>query len=78
MDKAYSRENAAHLANYDGGSARTSNTQKRRRVDYRRRAIRNNDNYAFFTLDIGRFAYSGTSTKGLPALTEFPAPGFEW
>lgn len=77
-DKAYGREKSHHLSNYDGGNRGTAKSQKKRRVNHRKSALRNNDNYAWFTHDIGRAAYTKNWPSGLPALTHFPAPGFTW
>ena len=77
-DKGYGRAASHHLSNYDGGNRGTANAKKRRRVDHRKRALRNNDNYAWFIHDIGRAAYEKSWPPGLPRLTHFPAPGFRW
>ena len=76
-DKGYGREAARHLANYDGGSGIRA---KRRRINHRKRALRNNDNYAWFIHDIGRAAHDHGWARnvGLEPLRQFPADGFRW
>lgn len=76
-NKAYGRERSRHLSNYDGGSGSRAKT---RRVEHRKRALRNNDNYAWFIYDIGRAAYDHNWAKsvGLVPLNQFPAEGFPW
>ena len=74
-DKGYGRAKAHHLSNYDGGSGLLA---KRRRVGHRKRALRNNDNYAWFIHDFGRHAWDKNWDTGLPKLTQFPSAGFRW
>lgn len=77
-DKAYGEEDSAHLANYDGGDEGTKNAQKRRRVDHRKRALRNNDNYANFIYYLGRKAYTRSTDYALPVVDQFPTRDFTW
>jgi len=74
----YGQEKATHLSHYDGGSRGFASGQARRASDHRKKALRNNDNYAFFIYHIGRMAYSRTSFEGLAPLTQFPPSGFKF
>lgn len=77
-DKGYGAKDAAHLANYDGGTAGTKIDQQRRRVGHRKRALRNNDNYALYMYYMGYKAYMKNAAFNLPVVTQFPASGFVW
>lgn len=77
-EKMYGPELSSHLGNYDGGDRGRASAQARRAADHVNKALRNNDNYAYFIYYIGRLAHGGSPLPGLPQLKRFPADGFEF